>query len=178
MQVQALWHLDFKRDIGTSSRKRPKGLGGFTIGVLVQSNFGVVLSINGAHIGKELERYPYKNAIEKSDGSCMIVALTGAPLDARQLVRISKKAMMGLVRTGCIASNGGGDYVVAASTAEDMRIPYSNREMTINGNIWSNDRISPTFLATIEATEEAIINSVFAAEDMAGRDRNGHGPSY
>lgn len=160
----------FKGGIGTSSRKLPESLGSYTVGVLVQSNFGGVLSIAGAPIGKELERYPYRSAIEKSDGSCMIVVLTDAPVDARQLERMAKRAMMGLARTGGIASNGSGDYVVAASTAESMRIPYSTEKKTDNGNVLRNDEMSPLFLATIEATEEAIINSLFAAEDMTGRD--------
>lgn len=162
----------FKGGIGTSSRILPKSLGGYTLGVLVQTNFGGVLSINGAPVGKELERYPFRNAIEKSDGSCMIVVLTDAPLDARQLERIAKRAMMGLAKTGGIASNGSGDYVVAASTAESMRIPYQTRERHDMGDVLKNDAMSPLFLATIEATEEAIINSLFAAETMTGRDGN------
>jgi len=160
----------FKGGIGTSSRLLPKSLGGYTVGVLVQTNFGGVLSINGAPLGKELERYPFRNAIQKSDGSCMIVVLTDAPLNARQLERVAKRAMMGLAKTGGIASNGSGDYVVAASTAESMRIPYQTRERLDKGDVLKNDVMSPLFLATIEATEEAIINSLFAAETMSGRD--------
>lgn len=162
----------FKGGIGTSSRLLPKSLGGYTVGVLVQTNFGGVLSINGAPVGKELDRYPFKNAIEKSDGSCMIVVLTDAPLDARQLERVAKRAMMGLARTGGIASNGSGDYVIAASTSEEMRIPYQTNEKLDKGDILRNDMMSPIFLATIEATEEAIINSLFAAETMIGRDNH------
>ena len=160
----------FKGGIGTSSRKLPETLGGYTIGVLVQSNFGGVLNINGVQIGKALNKYPFKNAIEKSDGSCMIVVLTDAPLDARQLERVAKRAMMGLARTGGIASNGSGDYVIAASTAKEMRVFYSTQDSTNKGDILTNNRMSPIFLATIEATEEAIINSLFAADDMVGRD--------
>jgi len=162
----------FKGGIGTSSRKLPKSVGGYTVGVLVQTNFGGVLSINGAPIGKELNQYPFKNAIEKSDGSCMIVILTDAPLDARQLDRVAKRAMMGLARTGGIASNGSGDYVVAASTAENNRIPYQTKEKLDKGDVLRNDAMSPLFMATIEATEEAIINSLFAAETMVGRDEH------
>lgn len=162
----------FKGGIGTSSRLLPKSLGGYTVGVLVQTNFGGVLSINGAPVGKELDRYPFKNAIEKSDGSCMIVVLTDAPLDARQLERVAKRAMMGLARTGGIASNGSGDYVIAASTSEEMRIPYQTNEKLDKGDILRNDMMSPIFLATIEATEEAIINSLFAAETMIGLDNH------
>lgn len=162
----------YKGGIGTSSRIIPPEYGAFTIGVIVQSNFGGNLTINGAPIGKELDRYPFKNAIEKSDGSCMIVIMTDAPLNARQLERVAKRAMMGLAKTGGIASNGSGDYVIAVSTAESMRIPYSTSSKTDQGDVLRNDEMSPLFMATIEATEEAIINSLFAAEDMVGRNGN------
>lgn len=162
----------FKGGIGTASRELPESIGGYTVGVLVQTNFGGVLTIAGAPVGKALNRYPFRNAIEKSDGSCMIVVLTNAPLDSRQLERVAKRAMMGLSRTGGIASNGSGDYVVAASTAESMRIPYQSSGKTDNGNVLRNDEMSPIFMATIEATEEAIINSLFAAETMEGRNGN------
>jgi len=160
----------FKGGIGTASRLLPKSLGGYTVGVLVQSNFGGVLTINGAPVGKEMEKYPFAQAIEKSDGSCMMVVLTDAPLDARQLERVAKRAMLGLARTGGIVSNGSGDYVVAASTAETMRIPYQTTDRTDTGDVLRNDFMSPIFMATIEATEEAIINSMFAAETTTGRD--------
>ena len=160
----------FKGGIGTSSRKLPAALGGYTVGVLVQSNFGGVLTIAGAPVGKALEKYPYAAALEKSDGSCMIVVMTNAPLDARQLERVAKRAMLGLGRTGGIASNGSGDYVVAVSTAESMRIPYVNTSGFDSGDVLSNDRMSPLFMATIEATEEAIVNSLFMATTMEGRD--------
>ncbi|GAB5523793.1 MAG: P1 family peptidase [Roseivirga sp.] len=160
----------FKGGIGTSSRQLPESLGGYTVGVLVQTNFGGVLNINGAPVGKELEKYPFSSAIKKSDGSCMIVVLTDAPLDARLLERVAKRAMMGLAKTGGIASNGSGDYVVTASTAETMRIPYNTDAKTDAGDVLRNDEMSPIFMATIEATEEAIINSLFAAETMTGRE--------
>ncbi|WP_339701148.1 P1 family peptidase [uncultured Roseivirga sp.] len=160
----------FKGGIGTSSRKLPESLGGYTVGVLVQTNFGGVLTINGAPVGKELEQYPFANAIKKSDGSCMIVVLTDAPLDARQLERVAKRAMMGLAKTGGTASNGSGDYVIAASTAESMRIPYQTREKFDTGDVLRNDHMSSIFMATIEATEEAIINSLFMAETTNGRE--------
>lgn len=160
----------YKGGIGTSSRKLPKQLGGYTIGVLIQSNFGGVLTINGAPVGKELESYPFANAIQKSDGSCMMVILTDAPLDARQLERVAKRAMLGLAKTGGIASNGSGDYVIAASTATSMRISYETDSKTDNGNVLRNDEMSPIFMATIEATEEALINSLFAAETTSGRE--------
>jgi len=164
----------FKGGIGTASRLLPESLGGYTVGVLVQTNFGGVLTIAGAPVGKELGSYPFKNAIEKSDGSCMMVVLTNAPIDARQLERLAKRAMMGLARTGGIASNGSGDYVVAASTAESMRIPYQTSEKTDKGDVLRNDEMSALFLATIEATEEAIINSLFAAKTMSGNGRTIH----
>lgn len=160
----------YKGGIGTSSRVLPEALGGYTVGVLVQSNFGGNLTIAGAPIGKALSNYPFRNAIEKSDGSCMIVVMTDAPLDARQLERVAKRAMMGLAKTGGIASNGSGDYVIAASTAAVMRIPNRSLSGMNSGNILRNDQMSPLFMATIEATEEAIINSLFAAEDMVGID--------
>ncbi|MGW8121379.1 DmpA family aminopeptidase [Roseivirga echinicomitans] len=162
----------FKGGIGTSSRKLPASLGGYTVGVLVQTNFGGVLTINGAPVGKELEEYPFSNAIKKSDGSCMIVVLTDAPLDARQLERVAKRAMMGLAKTGGIASNGSGDYVIAASTAETMRIPYQTSDKFDSGDVLRNDNMTSIFMATIEATEEAIINSLFMAETLSGRDGN------
>lgn len=162
----------FKGGIGTSSRKLPASLGGYTVGVLVQSNFGGVLTINGAPVGKELERYPFSSAIQKSDGSCMMVVLTDAPLDARLLERVAKRAMLGLAKTGGIASNGSGDYVVAASTATNMRIPYSTTDKTDSGDVLRNDEMSPIFMATIEATEEALINSLFAAKTSTGRNGN------
>lgn len=160
----------FKGGIGTSSRKLPEQLGNYTVGVLVQTNFGGVLTINGAPVGKDLNRFPFANALQKSDGSCMMVVLTDAPLDARQLERIAKRAMLGLAKTGGIASNGSGDYVIAASTAREMRIPYQTREKTDKGNVLRNDEMSALFMATIEATEEAIINSLFAAKTMTGTD--------
>ncbi|WP_323757819.1 P1 family peptidase [Roseivirga sp.] len=162
----------FKGGIGTSSRKLPESLGGYTIGVLVQTNFGGVLTINGAPVGKELEQYPFSSAIKKSDGSCMIVVLTDAPLDSRQLERVAKRAMMGLAKTGGIASNGSGDYVIAASTAESIRIPYQTREKLDSGDVLRNDNISSIFMATIEATEEAIINSLLMAETSKGRENH------
>tara|TARA_B100000965_G_scaffold228142_1_gene190964 strand:+ start:71 stop:1219 length:1149 start_codon:yes stop_codon:yes gene_type:complete len=161
----------FKGGIGTSSRRLPETLGGYTVGVLVQSNFGGNLTIAGAPIGQELNRYPFRSAIEKSDGSCMIVVLTDAPLDARQLERLAKRAMLGLAKTGGIASNGSGDYVIAASTAENMRIAYQTAHTTDTGDVLRNDNISPLFMAAIEATEEAIINSLIAAKRMEGNGR-------
>ncbi len=161
----------YKGGIGTSSRLLPKSLGGYTVGVLVQSNFGGVLEINGVPIAKEFKKYPYRDKIlNDADGSCMIVVMTDAPLDARNLERLAKRAIMGLAKTGGIASNGSGDYVIAVSTAENNRLPNETRSMFNLVKLLRNDEISPLFLATIEATEEAILNSLFAAETMIGRD--------
>ena len=159
----------FKGGIGTSSRELPESLGGYTVGVIVQSNFGGILEIKGAPIGKELGIYPFKKEImSSSDGSCMIVVMTDAPLDARNLERLAKRAILGLGKTGGIMSNGSGDYVIAVSTAEELRIPYQVKNPIRNVNLVENAAMSPLFLAVIEATEEAIINSLFAAETVEG----------
>lgn len=163
----------FKGGIGTSSRVLPKELGGYTVGVLAQTNFGGVLEIDGVPVGVELGQYAFKSQIEGSpDGSCMMVVATDAPLDARNLKRVAKRAMMGLAKTGGIASNGSGDYVIAFSANEAVRIPYNTTQPTGTYTFLHNDYMSPIFMATIEATEEAIINSLFAATDV-GKAYNG-----
>ena len=162
----------WKGGIGTSSRLIPASLGGYTVGVLVQTNFGGVLQISGHPVGKELGRYYLKKDIDsQADGSCMIVVMTDAPVQARNLERMAKRAMMGLARTGGIASNGSGDYVIAVSTSELVRI-NSDQTKTREIEELKNSAMSPLFMATIEATEEAILNSLFAAKTMKGR--NGH----
>lgn len=160
-----------KGGIGTSSRILPKKLGGYTLGVLVQANFGGILQIAGVPIAKELELIPDSYNYD-SDGSCMIVVMTDAPLDARNLERLAKRAMLGLGRTGGIASNGSGDYVIAVSTAEQNRIPYNPEEATYQPEYLHNSKVTPLFEAVIESTEEAIYNALFAANDMQGRDGN------
>lgn len=163
----------WKGGIGTSSRKLPESLGGYTVGVLVQTNFGGNLQVAGVPVGEKLGRYPFKDALEKSDGSCMIIVATDAPVLDRNLERIAKRAIMGLAKTGGIASNGSGDYVIAFSTAKEFRVAYSSKSQTLeNAQQLRNDDMTPVFLAVIEATEEAIINSLFAAETMVGRDGN------
>lgn len=155
----------FKGGIGTASRKLPKNLGGFTVGVLVQTNFGGVLQIDGVPVGVELGTYSFKSQIDQSaDGSCMIIVATDAPLDVRNLKRLAKRAILGLGKTGGIASNGSGDYVIAFSTAKNLRVPYQMDEPLLQQEVLHNDAVSPLFLAVIEATEEAIINSLFAAK--------------
>jgi D-aminopeptidase len=148
----------WKGGIGTSSRKLPAKLGGWTVGVLVQTNFGGILTINGAPVGRNLGRYYLKNELEDAartaDGSIMIVIATDAPVDARNLERMGARAMTGLARTGAAGTNGSGDYAIAFSTA---RSPAT---------LVRNDDISPLFLAVIEATEEAIYNSLFRATSV------------
>ncbi len=161
----------YKGGIGTSSRVLPPQSGGYTVGVLVQSNFGGVLEINGVPIAKELGNYSDKFKYN-SDGSCMIVVATDAPLSSRNLERLAKRAMLGLAKTGGIASNGSGDYVIAFSTAKENLVANSGKSQYKEVKLLRNDAISPLFLATIEATEEAILNSLFAAKTLKGR--NGH----
>jgi D-aminopeptidase len=160
----------YKGGIGTASRTLPKSLGGYTVGVLVQTNFGGVLEIDGVHIGKLLNQYPYREAIANSDGSCMMVVITDAPLDARNLERVAMRAMLGLAKTGGIASNGSGDYVIALSVAKENFIRHSDDAMLYKSETLHNDNVTPVFMATIEATEEAILNSLFAAQTMTGKD--------
>ncbi|MEM6319333.1 MAG: P1 family peptidase [Bacteroidota bacterium] len=159
----------FKGGIGTASRVLPEKLGGYTVGVLVQTNFGGVLQIDGVPVGQELGKFYLKEQLDHSpDGSCMIVVATDAPLDSRNLKRLAKRAMLGLGKTGGIVSNGSGDYVIAFSTAKELRIPYQSDSPFQNGKVLRNSAMSPLFMAVIEATEEAIINSLFAAKSMKG----------
>lgn len=157
----------FKGGIGTSSRVLPESLGGYTIGVLVQTNYGGVLEIAGVPAGQMLNNYSFRNNIMQDvDGSCMIVVITDAPLTSRNLERVAKRAFMGLAKSGGIASNGSGDYIIAISVAKenllDESLPvYEQKEL-------QNDAVSPVFMATIEATEEALINSLVAAKTMKG----------
>lgn len=161
----------FKGGIGTSSRIIPKSLGGYTVGVLVQTNFGGVLRIGGESIGKKLNKYTFqKNSYESADGSCMIVIITDAPLDSRNLKRLAKRGMMGLAKTGGIASNGSGDYVIALSVANQNLISIKPESSLYKPTFLFNKDVSPLFLAAIEATEEAIINSLFAAKTMTGKN--------
>jgi len=161
----------FKGGIGTSSRKLPENLGGHVVGVLVQTNFGGVLSVDGVQVGKALRKHYLSDELNDSpDGSCMIVVATDAPLDARNLERLAKRAMLGLARTGGIASNGSGDYVIAFSANDSVRIAHESDSPLRQATVLRNDAMSPLFMAAIEATEEAILNSLFHAEAMVGRD--------
>lgn len=163
----------WKGGIGTSSRVLPKDLGGYTVGVLVQTNYGGILEINGAPVGVRMGQYSFKKSVQNPDyqlnpdGSCMMVVLTDAPLDARNLERLAKRAMMGLAKTGGIASNGSGDYVIAASVYPENLIDESTDKYY--PTLLHNDDMSPLFEATIEATAEALWNSLFMATDMTGR---------
>jgi D-aminopeptidase len=163
----------FKGGIGTASRKLPASLGGYTVGVLVQTNFGGALQIDGVPVGQELGKFDFSDQLLNNvDGSCMIVVATDAPLDNRNLGRLAKRAMLGLGKTGGIASNGSGDYVIAFSTAPELRIPYNSNNPVISTPLLQNDATSPLFMAAIEATEEAIINSLFTATTTTGRNGN------
>jgi D-aminopeptidase len=199
----------FKGGIGTASRKLPAGLGGYTVGVLVQTNFGGALTVDGVPVGVELGKYYLKDAVsaerttprltpapsfsregtlkesrrvaggtaagsaalqENADGSIIIVIATDAPLDARQLKRMAARAMMGLARTGAAGTNGSGDYAIAFSTANRIRMADGSRTPR-KTEVLANDAMSPLFLAVIEATEEAILNSLFRATTVTGRDK-------
>lgn len=164
----------FKGGIGTSSRHLPPTLGGYTVGVLVQTNYGGVLTIAGAPVGRELGRYDFRNeleggSIDPGKGSVMVVVATDAPMDARNLKRLAARAMLGLGRTGASGSNGSGDYVIAFSTAPQMRIRSEDKASLRQIEVLSNDATSPMFLAVIEATEEAVYNSLLRATTITGR---------
>jgi D-aminopeptidase len=156
----------WKGGIGTSSRLLPSALGGWTVGVLVQSNFGGVLQVMGAPVGRELGRYAFKETVERGDGSIMIVVATDAPLSDRNLRRLAARAMMGLARTGASASSGSGDYVIAFSTARAVRRSWDAERLTTTE--LANEQASGLFQAVIEATEEAIYNSLFTATTVEG----------
>ena len=160
----------FKGGIGTASRVLPESLGGFTVGALVQSNFGGVLTIDGMRVGEALGQFSYQRAIEESGGSCMIVLATDAPLSPRNLERLAARAVMGLARTGSFMSNGSGDFVIAFSTRNP--VPYEVIDGIRGEEILHNDFTSPLFLATVEAVEEAVLNSILKATTVTGRDGN------
>jgi len=174
----------WKGGIGTSSRVVPDELGGYTVGVLVQSNFGGILSIAGAPVGRELGRYSFQGtapgdddapvgagpdeaaeARDEGQGSIMMVVATDAPLSPLKLERVARRAMMGLARTGSFAGNGSGDYVIAFSTASGVR--RGGDDVLAVAEV-ANSRMSSLFLATVEATEEAVYNSLFKATTVSG----------
>ncbi len=155
----------FKGGIGTASRTLPKSMGGHTVGVLVQSNFGGALSINGAPVGRELGQFSFNRFTNSTeDGSCMMVIATDAPLSPRNLQRLAKRSMNGMARTGSVMSNGSGDYAIAFSTAYQHAAGQSV-------TLLPNDKMSPLFLAVVEAAEEAIYNSLLAAKTTTSNGR-------
>ncbi len=159
----------FKGGIGTASRLLPKSLGGYTVGVLVQTNYGGILTINGAPVGLELGSYYLKENLKyDADGSCMIIVATDAPLSSRNLRRLAARAYLGLGATGSPSTNGSGDYVIAFSTARELRVKFNPRELKKKLVVLNNDAMSPLFQAAKEATEEAIYNSLFKAQSMVG----------
>jgi D-aminopeptidase len=161
--------FDWKGGIGTSSRKVPASLGGWTVGVLVQTNFGGVLQVMGAPVGRELGRHKFSSAMrEKGDGSIMIVVATDAPLSDRNLKRLASRALMGLARTGSVASNGSGDYVISFSTAAAVRRTRDAARLSTT-EIGNTEELSALYEAVIESTEEAIYNSLFRATTMSGK---------
>lgn len=164
--------FSWKGGIGTSSRVLPAAYGGYTVGVLIQSNYGGILEIEGVPIGQRLGKYSFKKSVEdplyNPDGSCMMVIFTDAPLDARNLERLAKRVMMGMAKTGGIASNGSGDYVIAVSVNPDNLIDENTEKYY--PVLLHNDDMSPLFEAAIECTAEALWNSLFKATDMTGMD--------
>jgi D-aminopeptidase len=165
----------WKGGIGTSSRKLPQKLGGYTVGVLVQTNFGGILTIAGTPVGQELGQYYLRDEVQQEkerkdspDGSCMVVVATDAPVDARNLKRMAARAWLGLARTGSSASNGSGDYAIAFSTSPQLRIHTGDRSLTQRVELLTNEAMSPLFEAVIEATEEAIYNSMLRATTVSG----------
>jgi D-aminopeptidase len=163
----------WKGGIGTSSRVLPASLGGWTVGVLVQSNFGGVLQVMGAPVGKELGQYSFRRNVEtpgeRGDGSIVMVVATDAPLSDRNLERLAARAVMGLSRTGSSASNGSGDYVIAFSTSSKVRRAFNARTLTTEE--LANEDMSGLFQGVVEATEEAIYNSLFMATSVTANGR-------
>lgn len=169
--------LGWKGGIGTASRKLPDKLGGWTVGVLVQANFGGILTIDGIPVGEQLGRHDFHGILDdegktdndaEDEGSIMVVIATDAPLGSRNLERLAKRAPLGIARTGGYMSNGSGDFVIAFSTAD--RVRYADSEPGRERLRLNNDHLNGLFLGVVEATEEAIYNSLLAAETMTGRD--------
>ncbi len=161
----------WKGGIGTSSRVLPKSLGGWTVGVLVQTNYGGILQVDGAPVGRELGQYSFRRNMQNphGDGSCMIVVATDAPILDRNLRRLAKRAIMGLARTGSFASNGSGDYVIAFSANPALVRGADQRRPDVTE--LTNDEMSGLFEGVVEATEEAIYNSLFMATAVTNGGR-------
>jgi D-aminopeptidase len=167
--------LGWKGGIGTSSRVLPDEVGGYTVGALVQANYGGILRIDGVPVGERLGRYDFRSVVEEpgtgrqgadDEGSCMVVLATNAPISPRNLERMAKRAMLGLARTGSYASNGSGDFVIAFSTQNKRTGDQAPRP----DSLLPNSQMSPLFLATVEATEEAVYNALTTATTVSGRD--------
>jgi len=164
----------WKGGIGTASRRLPDRLGGWTVGVLVQANFGGVLTIAGAPVGEELGRHAFREAAKDGakgrrdgDGSCLIVVATDAPLDARDLKRLAARGVFGLARVGSSFTNGSGDFAVAFSTAPGNRVAHGDESPRPRTTL-PTDAVSPLFQAALEGVEEAVYNALLRAEDMTG----------
>jgi D-aminopeptidase len=162
----------WKGGIGTSSRVLPKGMGGWRLGVLVQTNYGGVLSVAGAPVGLELGKHDFKGATDDhgGDGSVIIVIATDAPLSDRNLTRLARRAFLGIARTGSSMSNGSGDYALAFSIAAEVRRTPERRRAAAAIADLANDAMSPLFQAVVEATEEAVYNAMLQAVTTTGRD--------
>ena len=162
--------LGWKGGIGTSSRSVPDEHGGYTVGALVQANYGGILRIDGVPVGERLGRHDFRSAVEGAgsddDGSCMIVLATDAPLSPRNLERMAKRAMLGLARTGSYSSNGSGDFVIAFST-QNRR---TGEPVPRPDSLLPNNRMSPLFLATVESVEEAVYNALTTATTVTGHE--------
>jgi D-aminopeptidase len=158
----------WKGGIGTASRRLPAKLGGWTVGILVQSNYGGVLSLGGVPAGQRLGRYFLKDELSSAsgDGSVIVVIATDAPLSDRNLERLARRAFLGIARTGSPITNGSGDYALAFSTHKGVRRTAARREGPATVEDLPNDRVSPLFQAVVEATEEAVLNSLFKAKAM------------
>ena len=174
----------WKGGIGTSSRRLPGSLGGYTVGAMVQSNYGGVLVMDGLPVGEELDRYYLRDqlrgsddaagdgSLENPDGSIMMVVATDAPIRSPGLTRLARRVMLGLARTGATSSHGSGDFVIAFSSAESLRSGFRSDSPTEDGAVLRGDRLSPLFQAAIEATEEAVYNSMLKATTVVGRNGN------
>ena len=174
----------WKGGIGTSSRRLPESLGGYTVGALIQSNYGGVLVMDGIPVGEELDRYYLRDQLrgdddaggddspDNPDGSIMMVVATDAPIRSLGLTRLARRVMLGLARTGATSSHGSGDFVIAFSSAESLRTGFRSDSPVDEGAVLRGDRLSPLFQAAIEATEEAVYNSMLKATTVVGKNGN------
>ena len=174
----------WKGGIGTSSRRLPESLGGYTVGALIQSNYGGVLVMDGIPVGEELDRYYLRDqlrggagaadgdSLDNPDGSIMMVVATDAPIRSLGLTRLARRVMLGLARTGATSSHGSGDFVIAFSSAESLRTGFRSDSPVDSGAVLRGDRLSPLFQAAIEATEEAVYNSMLKATTVVGKNGN------